>query len=45
MALRPFLIVFGSYRVSGQLEEFDQVKAEGRSTIFGGTTKGGSLYL
>jgi hypothetical protein len=43
MALRPFLIVFGSYRVSGQSEEFDQSKPGGHSTILGGMTKGGSL--
>jgi hypothetical protein len=43
MAFRPFLIVFGSYRVSGQLEQFDQIKPEGHSTILGEMTKGGSL--
>ena len=43
MGFRPFLIVFGSYRSSGQLEEFNQIKPGGHSTIPGGMTKGGSL--
>jgi hypothetical protein len=40
---RPFLIVLGSYRGSEQLEEFNQIKPAGHSTIPGEMTKGGSL--
>jgi hypothetical protein len=40
---RPFLIVLGSYRGSEPLEEFNQIKPAGHSTIPGEMTKGGSL--
>jgi hypothetical protein len=40
---RPFLIVLGNYRGSRQLEEFNQIKPGGHSTIQSGMTKGGSL--
>jgi hypothetical protein len=45
MRFRPFLVVLGSYRGSKQLEEFNQIKSEGHSTIPGEVTKGGSLSL
>jgi hypothetical protein len=43
MAFRPFHIVLGMYRGSGQVEEFNQLNAEGQSTISDRVTKGGSL--
>ena len=43
MTFRPFLIVPGSYRGSGQLEEFNQLNRESHSTILDRMTKGGSL--
>jgi hypothetical protein len=42
---RPFLIVLGSYPGSRQLEQFNQIKPAGHSTIPGEVTKGGSLSL
>jgi hypothetical protein len=42
---RPFLIVLGSYPGSRQLEQFNQIKPAGHSTIPDGVTKGGSLSL
>ena len=45
MGASPFFIVLESYRGSGQLEEFNQIKPAGHSTIPGGVTKGGSLSL
>lgn len=43
MAFRPFLIVLGSYWVSDRIEQFDQLKPAGHSTILDEMTKGGSL--
>jgi hypothetical protein len=43
MRIRPILISLGSYRGSKQLEEFNQIKPGGHSTIPCGMTKGGSM--
>jgi hypothetical protein len=43
MSFRSFLIILGSYRGSGNFEEFNQFNKEGHSTTSDRVTKGGSL--